>query len=108
MTEHQVVSDHEWVQARQALLTREKELTRLRDELARQRRELPWVKLSKSYEFEGPEGKVPLDSLFAGHSQLIVYHFMFGPQWEEGCVSCSLWRASCPRLITETIRGRKN
>lgn len=85
-----VVSREEWRQARQALLVKEKELTRQRDELARQRRQLPWVEVDKSYVFDAPEGKKSLADLFAGKSQLLVYHFMFGPEWEEGCPSCSL------------------
>jgi predicted dithiol-disulfide oxidoreductase (DUF899 family) len=84
-----VVSEGEWLVARKDLLTREKELTRLRDEVSRHRRELPWVKVDKEYLFEGPDGKETLADLFDGRSQLIVYHFMFGPGWEEGCKSCS-------------------
>jgi predicted dithiol-disulfide oxidoreductase (DUF899 family) len=84
-----VVSEGEWLVARKDLLTREKELTRLRDEVSRHRRELPWVKVDKEYLFEGPDGKETLADLFDGRSQLIVYHFMFGPRWEEGCKSCS-------------------
>ena len=84
-----VVSPAEWLTARKALLKKEKEFTRLRDELSRQRRELPWEKVEKSYVFEDPTGKASLSELFKGRSQLIVYHFMFGPGWEEGCPSCS-------------------
>ena len=84
-----VVSEAEWLVARKDLLTREKELTRLRDEVSRHRRELPWVKVDKEYLFDGPDGKEALADLFDGRSQLIVYHFMFGPGWEEGCKSCS-------------------
>ena len=84
-----VVSEAEWLVARKDLLTREKEFTRLRDELSRHRRELPWVKVDKQYVFDGPRGKETLADLFDGRSQLIVYHFMFGPGWEEGCKSCS-------------------
>jgi len=84
-----VVSEAEWLVARKDLLTREKELTRLRDEVSRHRRELPWVKVDKEYVFDGPEGKETLTDLFADRSQLIVYHFMLGPGWEEGCKSCS-------------------
>jgi len=68
---------------------KEKEFTRLRDELSRQRRDMPWEKVEKTYTFEGPQGKEKLADLFAGRSQLIVYHFMFGPDWAEGCPSCS-------------------
>ena len=84
-----VVSEAEWLVARKDLLTREKELTRLRDEVSRHRRELPWVKVDKEYLFDGPDGRETLADLFDGRSQLIVYHFMFGPGWEEGCKSCS-------------------
>jgi predicted dithiol-disulfide oxidoreductase (DUF899 family) len=84
-----VVSEAEWLVARKDLLTREKELTRLRDEVSRHRRELPWVKVKKQYVFDGPNGKETLSNLFDGRNQLIVYHFMFGPDWEEGCKSCS-------------------
>ena len=91
MTTHRVVSHDEWQKAAQAHLAREKEFTRLRDELARARRELPWEKVEKQYVFEAPDGKVSLSELFAGKSQLIVQHFMFGPDWNEGCPSCSFW-----------------
>lgn len=84
-----VVSETEWLVARKDLLTREKEFTRLRDELTRHRRDLPWVKVEKEYVFDGPKGRETLSDLFDGRSQLIVYHFMFGPGWEEGCKSCS-------------------
>src|SRR3974390_21710 len=84
-----VVSPAEWLTARKELLKKEKEFNRLRDELSRQRRELPWEKVDKDYVFEGPTGKVALTELFRGRSQLIVYHFMFGPGWEQGCPSCS-------------------
>jgi predicted dithiol-disulfide oxidoreductase (DUF899 family) len=84
-----VVSRAEWLAARKELLVKEKELTRSRDALSQQRRELPWVKIDKPYIFEGPNGKETLSELFAGRSQLIVYHFMLGPGWREGCVGCS-------------------
>jgi predicted dithiol-disulfide oxidoreductase (DUF899 family) len=84
-----VVPHAEWVAARVELLKKEKEFTRLRDELSAQRRELPWEKVEKSYVFDGPNGKETLSDLFGGRSQLIVYHFMFGPGWAEGCPSCS-------------------
>jgi len=84
-----VVSAAEWLVARKDLLSREKELTRLRDEVSRHRRELPWVKVDKEYVFDGPNGQETLADLFDSRSQLIVYHFMFGPDWEEGCKSCS-------------------
>ena len=87
---HQVVSETEWTEAHKAFLAKEKELTRQRDELSRQRRALPWVKVDKDYVFDGPGGKRTLAELFEGRSQLIVYHFMFGPEWEQGCPSCSM------------------
>ena len=83
------VSPEKWLAARKELLRKEKEFTRLRDELSKQRREMPWEKVEKQYVFEGPKGKVALSDLFQGRSQLIVYHFMFGPGWKEGCPSCS-------------------
>jgi predicted dithiol-disulfide oxidoreductase (DUF899 family) len=87
--EHPVVSRDAWLAARKELLTKEKAFTRQRDRLSAQRRELPWVKVDKAYVFDGPAGKETLADLFAGKSQLIVYHFMLGPGWEEGCASCS-------------------
>ena len=89
MTSHKIVSKQEWTEARVAHLNKEKELTRLRDELSRERRELPWVKVDKNYVFDGPDGKETLADLFDGRSQLIVYHFMFDPAWSQGCKSCS-------------------
>ncbi|HLH20208.1 MAG TPA: thioredoxin family protein [Bryobacteraceae bacterium] len=86
---HKVVSREEWRKARLAHLAAEKEFTRRRDELNRQRRELPWERVEKKYVFEGPNGPETLADLFAGRSQLIVYHFMLGPKWEEGCKCCS-------------------
>ena len=86
---HQIVSQDEWLVLRKQLLVKEKELTRLRDRLAAERRALPWVKVEKSYVFDGPDGKETLADLFGGRSQLIVKHFMFGPGWSEGCVGCS-------------------
>jgi len=84
-----VVSHEEWLAARKQLLAKEKEFTRLRDDLSRQRRELPWEKVEKKYVFEGVNGRETLADLFDGRSQLLVYHFMFGPGWEQGCPSCS-------------------
>jgi predicted dithiol-disulfide oxidoreductase (DUF899 family) len=84
-----VVSQTEWLAARKEFLVKEKEFTRLRDELSRQRRELPWEKVEKRYEFEGPNGKLALADLFGQRSQLVLYHFMLGPGWKEGCPSCS-------------------
>jgi predicted dithiol-disulfide oxidoreductase (DUF899 family) len=89
MANHAVVSREEWVAARRGLLAKEKHLTRLRDELSRDRRALPWVKVETPYVFDGPDGEETLADLFAGRSQLIVHHFMFSPDWEEGCVGCS-------------------
>lgn len=84
-----VVSPKEWLAARKKLLLKEKKFSKLRDELNLQRRKLPWVKLEKPYVFDGPAGKVALGDLFDGKRQLIIYHFMFGPGWEEGCPHCS-------------------
>jgi predicted dithiol-disulfide oxidoreductase (DUF899 family) len=86
---HPVVSREEWLAARKKLLAKEKESTRLRDRLSGERRTLPWVKVEKRYVFDGPDGKETLADLFAGRSQLVIYHFMFGPDWKEGCPSCS-------------------
>ena len=86
---HRVAPHEEWLAERKALLAREKQLTRLLDEVSAARRELPWVKVEKEYRFETPEGTKTLSDLFDGRSQLIVYHFMFGPGWEEGCSGCS-------------------
>jgi predicted dithiol-disulfide oxidoreductase (DUF899 family) len=88
---HKVVSNDEWLAARKQLLIKEKEYSRLGDELAHQRRELPWERVAKEYVFDGPAGKETLTQLFAGRSQLAVYHFMFGPDWEAGCPHCSFW-----------------
>jgi predicted dithiol-disulfide oxidoreductase (DUF899 family) len=87
--DREVVSEAEWLIARKDLLTREKEFTRQRDALSAARRALPMVKIDKAYIFDGPDGKETLSDLFDGRSQLIVYHFMFGPSWDEGCKSCS-------------------
>jgi len=84
-----VVSHEDWLAARKEFLAKEKEFTRLRDQLSRQRRELPWEQVEKEYVFDGPSGKETLADLFAGRSQLIIYHFMFGPGWSAGCPSCS-------------------
>src|ERR1700684_559566 len=102
-----VVSHAEWIAARTELLSKEKEFTRLRDEISRQRRELPWERVEKRYVFEGPGGKETLADLFEGRSQLIVYHFMFGPDWVEGCQSCSLladhFDGSVPHLNARAV-----
>lgn len=89
MQQHKVVSREEWLAARKALLVREKEWTRRNDRLAAERRELPWVKVDKDYVFDGAAGPQSLSQLFGAHSQLVIYHFMFGPDWQEGCPSCS-------------------
>jgi predicted dithiol-disulfide oxidoreductase (DUF899 family) len=89
MTEHRTGTHDEWIDARLDLLKAEKELTRLNDELAKRRRELPWVRIDKDYRFETEDGEASLADLFHGRSQLIVYHFMYGPDWDEGCPSCS-------------------
>ncbi|MEH7416436.1 thioredoxin family protein [Neobacillus drentensis] len=89
--EHTVLPKNEWIEARKELLQKEKEFTKLRDELTQQRRDLPWEAVSKSYTFDGPNGKFSLADLFEGRSQLIVYHFMFNSSWEQGCKHCSFW-----------------
>jgi predicted dithiol-disulfide oxidoreductase (DUF899 family) len=103
-----IVPPAEWLAARKELLKKEKEFSRLRDELSRQRRELPWEKIEKQYVFDGPNGKETLADLFGGKSQLIIYHFMFGPDWKEGCPSCSLladhFDGSLPHLAARDVR----
>src|SRR3981081_1871186 len=89
MTGHRVANKDEWLVAREALLAREKEHTRTGDDLARQRRELPWVRVEKEYRFDTDEGTKTLAELFDGRSQLLVYHFMFGPSYQAGCPTCS-------------------
>jgi predicted dithiol-disulfide oxidoreductase (DUF899 family) len=91
MENRKVVPRDEWLAARRQHLIREKEFTRLRDRLSEERRELPWEAVIKNYVFDGPRGKETLPELFDGRSQLVVYHFMFGPDWEQGCPSCSFW-----------------
>jgi predicted dithiol-disulfide oxidoreductase (DUF899 family) len=90
MTTHEIVSQEQWLEARRALLAEEKVWTRERDRLAEMRRALPWVEITKDYAFQSTDGMVSLDELFDGRSQLVVYHFMFGPEWAEGCPGCSL------------------
>jgi predicted dithiol-disulfide oxidoreductase (DUF899 family) len=87
--QHTVVSQDQWVAARKALLAKEKEFSQVRDQLSAARRELPWIKVEKAYAFDGPAGRETLADLFGGRSQLMVYHFMLGPGWKEGCPSCS-------------------
>jgi predicted dithiol-disulfide oxidoreductase (DUF899 family) len=91
MERRKVVSHDEWIKARRQLLVKEKEFTRLRDKLSEQRRKLPWEKVDKEYVFNGPQGKQALAELFDGRSQLVVYHFMFHPDWNAGCPHCSRW-----------------
>jgi len=86
---HPVVTPERWIDARKSLLAREKELTQLRDRIAEERRALPWTRVEKAYVFDTPQGSRPLADLFEGRRQLLVQHFMFGPDWEQGCQSCS-------------------
>jgi len=107
-SQHEVVSAEKWQAARVELLKKEKELTRLRDEISKQRRELPWEKIEKKYVFDGPKGKQTLADLFESKSQLIVYHFMLGPGWKEGCPSCSYlgdhFDGALPHLAARDVR----
>jgi predicted dithiol-disulfide oxidoreductase (DUF899 family) len=91
MAGHKVVSNDKWMAARKKLLAKEKQLTRLADRLSKERRALPWEAITKEYVFEGPNGRETLAQLFDGRSQLVVYHFMFGPDWDAGCPHCSRW-----------------
>jgi len=99
MTAHKVVNHDAWIAARQRFLLKEKEFTRLRDELSRERRELPWERVDKAYVFESTNGRETLADLFGEHSQLIVYHFMYGPDWEIGCRSCSFWADNFNNIV---------
>jgi predicted dithiol-disulfide oxidoreductase (DUF899 family) len=99
MQQHKIVLREEWLQARRAHMAREKELTRARDALAKERRELPWVKVDKPYMFDGTEGKSTLADLFKGREQLVVQHLMFAPDWNEACKSCSLWADGFERMV---------
>ena len=99
MQPHKIVSREEWLEARKAHMAHEKEYTRARDRLSEERRALPWVKVDKAYVFDGPAGKQTLAHLFAGRSQLVVQHFMFAPDWTEGCKSCSFWADNFDRII---------
>lgn len=96
---HKVVSEKEWIEARKLLLKKEKEFTVMRDELNSLRQELPWKEVTKQYLFEGPNGKQTLAELFDGRSQLIVYHFMFDPSWDQGCPHCSFWADNFNQII---------
>jgi len=91
MVTHPVVTQEEWLAARKQLLAEEKAFTRLRDQLSQKRRDLPWARVTKEYLFDSPKGMQSLSELFHDQSQLMVYHFMLGPDWEEGCKSCSFW-----------------
>src|SRR5581483_6307921 len=99
MARHRVVTREEWLQARLALLQAEKELTRRSDVLAHQRRQLPWVRIEKGYVFDTEAGRQSLRDLFAGRSQLLIYHFMFGPSWSAGCPVCTMHGESFDRAI---------
>ena len=99
MADHKLVSHDEWIAARKQFLTKEKEFTRVRDRLSQERRELPWERVDKTYVFEGSEGNETLPQLFDGRSQLIVYHFMFGPDWDAGCPHCSRWADNFDSVI---------
>ena len=103
----QVVSREEWLAARKELLAKEKELTRQRDALAAERRRLPMVKIDKEYLFEGPDGEASLVDLFEGRRQLIVYHFMFSPEWDEGCPSCSAGADEVSKGFLEHLHARE-
>ena len=98
MANHPIVSREEWIEARKKLLVKEKEFTRLRDQLSRERRDLPWERVDKQYVFEAPNGKENLAQLFDGTSQLVVYHFMFNPKREAGCPHCSFWADNFDRI----------
>ncbi len=98
--DNKIVSREDWLEARKSLQEKEKEFTRRRDELSEMKRSLPWLRIDKEYEFQSEEGKKTLKDLFGGRSQLIVYHFMFGPDWgDEGCKSCSFWADQYEQLI---------
>jgi len=105
MGQPRIVSRDEWLAARKQFLSKEKKLTQLRDRLSVERRALPWVRVDKPYVFEGPQGRETLSELFAGRSQLVIYHFMFGPGWEQGCPSCS-WAADNIEANVVHLRAR--
>jgi predicted dithiol-disulfide oxidoreductase (DUF899 family) len=96
---HEIVGRDAWIEARRALLAKEKELSVLRDRLSKERRELPWVRVDKRYVFHTASGEKTLEQLFEGRSQLIVYHFMFAPDWKDGCKSCSWWADNFDRNV---------
>lgn len=97
--QHPIVTRAEWLQARKEFLSEERELTHLRDRLSEKRRNLPWVRVEENYRFEGRDGKRTIGELFEGRSQLVVYHFMFAPEWEQGCKSCSFWADNFERSV---------
>ena len=99
MQPHKIVSREEWIEARKTHMAREKELTQACDRLNAERRALPWVRVDKNYLFDGSNGKMSLADLFAGRSQLVVQHFMFAPDWNEGCKSCSFWADGFERMV---------
>jgi predicted dithiol-disulfide oxidoreductase (DUF899 family) len=99
MQSHKVVSREAWIEARKALMAREKELTRVREAVSEQRRSLPWVKVDKTYVFETPHGKVTLADLFRGRPQLVVQHVMFAAEWDAACKSCSFWADGFERMV---------
>src|ERR1700751_1616463 len=99
MQPHKIVSREEWIEARKAHMAREKEFTRARDLLSEERRALPWVNVDKDYAFDGANGKARLADLFKGRPQLVVQHFMFAPDWDAGCKSCSFWADGFERMI---------
>jgi predicted dithiol-disulfide oxidoreductase (DUF899 family) len=105
LTDHPIVTHDEWLAARTALLQEEKEFTRHRDELNRRRRELPWEQVEKEYVFSGPGGPETLGDLFDGRSQLVVYHFMFEPEWDAGCPHCSFWADNFDPIVVH-LRAR--
>jgi len=106
MLDHPVATEDEWLAARRALLAEEKDFTRLRDQLSARRRAMPWLRIDKDYRFDGPEdSNLTLGDLFGGRRQLIVYHFMFGPDWEKPCKSCSFW-ADGYNGVTRHLAGR--
>jgi predicted dithiol-disulfide oxidoreductase (DUF899 family) len=99
MQQHKIVSRQEWIEARKALMAREKELTQAREAVSEQRRSLPWVKVDKDYVFDGPHGKLGLADLFKGRPQLVVQHVMFAPEWDAACKSCSFWVDGFERMV---------
>src|ERR1700751_1916276 len=99
MQPHKIVSREQWIEARKALMAREKELTRARGAGREARRSLPWVKVDKNYVFDAPHGKVTLADLFKGRPQLVVQHVMFAPEWDAACKSCSFWVDGFERMV---------